>query len=102
MSEHSHHISSVKLLFTVGIALFLLTFLTTGVHYIHLPQPYSVIAALVIAFFKASLVALFFMNLYWDKKFNLMLMVTGVAFMLLLLALTMTDVAFRTPIVPSF
>lgn len=102
MSEHSHHISSVKLLFTVGISLFVLTILTTGVHYLHLPQPYSVIAALAIALVKASLVVLFFMNLYWDEKFHLILMVTGVAFMLLLLALTMTDIAFRTPIVPSF
>jgi len=100
--SHSHHISSVKLLLSVGAALFFLTALTVLVSDLHLPSPYNVIAALVIAFGKAGLVAAFFMELYWDKRFNAMLFVMSILFLALLIGLTVVDVLFRPEIIPSF
>lgn len=97
-----HHISSQKTLLTVAGLLFVLTVITVGVHYLALPHPYSIIVAMIVAVFKASLVALFFMNLYWDEKFNLMMFVASIIFLVLLVGLTMLDTMFREGIEPSF
>lgn len=92
-----HHISSNKTLLSVAGALFVLTILTVAVHYLALPYPYSIIVAMIIAVFKAALVALFFMNLYWDQRFNLMLFIASILFLALLVGLTMLDTMFRAP-----
>lgn len=97
-----HHISSDKTLLSVATALLVLTILTVTVYYIHLPAPWDIIAAMGIAIFKATLVALFFMNLYWDKRFNAMLLISGLAFFGLLVALTLLDTLFRSEIMPTF
>lgn len=97
IGEH-HHILSAKLLITVGLSLFGLTILTTAVHFLYLPQPWSLIAALVIAMVKASLVAAVFMGLWWDKKFNLMVLITSGAFVILLIAICLLDLLFRNPV----
>lgn len=97
-----HHISSDKLLLSVGGGLFVLTVLTVAVHYLHLPDPWSIITAMFVAVIKASLVALFFMNLYWDKKFNLMLFIASLVFLALLVGFTMLDTLFRVIPSPSF
>lgn len=97
-----HHISTDKILLSVAGGLFILTILTVGVHYLELPHPWSIIAALTIAFLKASLVALFFMNLYWDKKFNMMLLIASFVFLALLVGFTMMDTMFRVLPAPSF
>lgn len=95
MIGEKHHIPSAKLLFITGGSLFLLTILTTAVHFLHLPQPWSLIAALLIAIAKASLVVFIFMNIWWDKKFNFMTMITGIAFVALLIAISLFDLLFR-------
>lgn len=96
-----HHISSNKTLLSVAGALFVLTILTVAVHYLALPHPYSIVVAMVIAVFKAALVALFFMNLYWDQRFNMMLFIASLIFLGLLVGLTMLDTLFRTsPAIP--
>lgn len=97
-----HHISTSKTLLGVGAALLVLTVLTVVVHYLHLPGPWSIIAAMGVAIAKATLVALFFMNLYWDKRFNLMLLLTSVVFFILLVGLTLLDTLYRAEVVPSF
>lgn len=97
-----HHISTDKTLLSVAGALFVLTVLTVVVHYLTLPHPWSIIAALVIAVMKASLVALFFMNLYWDTKFNSMLFLASLLFLGLLVGLSMLDTLFRIPTTPGF
>lgn len=97
-----HHISSDKLLLSVAGALFVLTLLTVGLYYMPIPQPWSIILAIIVAVFKASLVALFFMNLYWDSKFNLMLFLTSVVFLILLIGFTLLDTLFRNIPSPSF
>jgi cytochrome c oxidase subunit 4 len=97
-----HHISTDKTLLGVFGALLLLTVLTVGVHYIHIPGPWSIIVAMGIAIFKATLVALFFMHLYWDERFNSMLLIASLAFFALLVGFTLLDTLFRPEIVPSF
>lgn len=102
MSASSHHISTDKTLLGVAGALFVLTLLTAGVHYLELPQPWSIIAAMAIALLKGSLVALFFMGLFWDKRFNTMLLVASLAFFGLLVGYTLLDFLFRPIITPGF
>lgn len=97
-----HHISTDKILLGVAGALFILTLVTVGIHYLALPHPWSIIVALAVAVFKAGLVALFFMNLYWDTKFNLMLLIASFVFLALLVGLTMLDTMFRILPAPSF
>ncbi len=97
-----HHSSSYKLLLSVAGALLALTVLTVVVHYMYIPEPYSIIIAVVIAVFKAALVALFFMNLYWDSRFNTMLFITAFVFLTLLVGITLLDVLSRDVPVPSF
>ena len=99
---HEHHISSDKLLLGVGGGLLILTIATVAVHYLALPHPFSIIVAMLVAVVKASLVAMFFMNLYWDERFNLMTFIFSLIFLGLLVGLTMMDTLFRVIPVPSF
>lgn len=97
MIGKEHHISSTKFLLTIFGSLVLLTLLTTGMHYIHIPSPWNLVVAMVIGVVKASLVAFFFMNLWWDEKFNLMVFITSVGFLILMGAITLLDILFRHP-----
>lgn len=97
-----HHISSAKFLWGIAIALFFLTFVTVAVTWIEIPDPWNVIVAIGIAIVKALLVLLFFMNLYWDSKFNSLLFVFSIIFFLLLIGITLLDTLFRIDPVPSF
>ena len=101
MSEQ-HHITPVKTLITVGVALAILTVITVGVGFMQLPPPYNVIFSIGIAVVKASLVAMFFMNLYWDKKFNALVLVISIIFLSALVGITMLDTMFRHAIIPTF
>ncbi len=97
-----HHISTDKTLLGVAFALLILTIATVGVHYLHLPNPWSIIVAMAVAIMKGSLVAVFFMNLYWDTKFNSMLLLAAFLFFGLLVGLTLLDTLFRPEVIPSF
>jgi cytochrome c oxidase subunit 4 len=48
------------------------------------------------------LVLLFFMNLYWDSKFNSLLFVFSIIFFLLLIGITLLDTMYRVDPIPSF
>jgi cytochrome c oxidase subunit 4 len=97
-----HHISSAKFLWGVGTALFILTFITVAVTWINIPEPWNVVLAIFIAVVKATIVALFFMNLWWDSKFNIMLLVTSIIFFLLMIGITLLDTLYRSDPIPSF
>lgn len=97
-----HHISTNKTLLSVAGALFFLTILTVGVFYIHIPEPWNIIVAMGIAIFKATLVALFFMNLWWDERFNSMILIFSFLFFGLLVGLTLIDTLFRSEVLPGF
>lgn len=74
-----------KTYITVFIALAVLTILTVGVSYFHLPPVLAILVALLIAAFKGSLVAGFFMHLFHERKMIYWLLVLTVVFFLVLL-----------------
>ena len=59
---------SVKTYFVIFGALMVLTIITVGVSYVHLPVVAAVTVALIVATIKGSLVALYFMHLLHERK----------------------------------
>lgn len=103
MSEQHHHIVPFKTILTIGAILVFLTILTVFIGYLHLPNPYNVIFGIGIAVVKASLVVMFFMNLYWERrKFNIMVFLAGIVFLSVFTGLTLLDTLHRAHIVPGF
>lgn len=97
-SDHGFaHEVSVQLLAAVLGALVVLTVITVAVTRIDLGGQWNLVVALVIATVKATLVVAFFMHLLWDKKFNLLVLMSGLAFVLLFLGGTLTDRAEYQP-----
>jgi cytochrome c oxidase subunit IV len=75
----------VRIYVTVFVALMALTIITVTVSRFHLPTPYAVTVALLVATVKGSLVACYFMHLLSEKKLILaVLMLTAVFFVALL------------------
>jgi cytochrome c oxidase subunit IV len=97
-----HHISSAKFLWGVAITLFILTFITVAVTWIQIPEPWNVVVAIAIAVVKALVVMAFFMNLYWETRFNILVIVMGFAFFVLMVGLTLLDTLYRVDPVPAF
>jgi cytochrome c oxidase subunit 4 len=60
--------SHVKTYYMVFGALMVLTVVTVGVSYLHLPVGLAILVALIVAIIKGSLVALFFMHLSHERK----------------------------------
>ncbi|MCA8914297.1 MAG: cytochrome C oxidase subunit IV family protein [Planctomycetes bacterium] len=73
------HVSSWKSLVKVLSALIFLTVLTVAVAQLDLGR-LNVVGALGIACVKASIVALWFMHLRYDKRFNFWIFISSVAF----------------------
>ena|SRR5579872_1635392 len=90
----SEHIVTKKQYSYVFGALLLLTLVTTVVGLMDL-GPLNVVVALGIAVIKAMLVVLFFMHIYWSTNLNRLAAVSGLAWLGLLLWLTLTDFATR-------
>jgi cytochrome c oxidase subunit 4 len=85
------HTTPVSLLFGILAALLVLTVATVAVTSIDLGAQGNLIVAMIIATVKAGLVVTFFMHLLWDKKFNLILFLTSVLFLILFLSMSTTD-----------
>lgn len=92
--QNHHHIMPNKVALTVGGALLGLTAVTVWVAGIDLGK-INFLVAMIVATIKASLVALFFMNLKYDKKENAVMFVTSFLFLAIFISLTVTDVFFR-------
>lgn len=98
MSDSSHdnehkgvgHIVPVRILITTGTALLILTALTVWSAGLDFGN-YNIVIALVIAFFKGSLVVLFFMHLRYDRPFNGIIFITAMAFVVLFISLALLD-----------
>lgn len=105
MSEHNHehHVASAGQLWAIGTALLILTIITVVLaKFVAIPPPFDVVTAMAVALVKAFLVSAFFMNLYWDVKFNAMLIIMAVSFFILMVGITLLDTMFRVDVVPSF
>jgi cytochrome c oxidase subunit 4 len=72
MDAHAHSVDdikkSVKTYMMIFGALMVLTIITVGVSYVHLPVAAAVTVALIVATIKGSLVALYFMHLLHERK----------------------------------
>ena len=76
---------SVKTYMAVFGALMVLTIITVGVSYVHLPIAAAVTVALIVATIKGSLVAMYFMHLLHERKvIYWVLMLTVVFFVFLM------------------
>ena|SRR5947208_17057907 len=91
MTEHI--VTKKQYAYVFGILL-VLTVATTAIGMIDLGR-LNVVAALVIATIKAMLVVLFFMHIYWSNRLNKLAITSGVAWLALLLWLTLADFATR-------
>ena len=87
MSAHSHEEvqKQVRTYIRVFVALGILTVLTVGVSYLHMPLALAIAVALFIAAVKSSLVAAFFMHLASEKKIIYAILVLAFCFFLVLL-----------------
>ena len=77
----------VRIYITVFVALMVLTIVTVAVSRYHLPVPYAVTVALVVATIKGSLVACYFMHLISEKKLIYAVLALTVVFFIALVSL---------------
>jgi cytochrome c oxidase subunit 4 len=85
------HTMPIWMLVAVLAALMFLTVLTVSVTNYDLGSEGNLIVGMVIATVKAGLVVTFFMHLFWDKKFHLILFLVAVLFVILFLSMSITD-----------
>jgi len=90
----SEPLTSVRTFVAIWITLLAFTGITVAVAYLNLGD-WSVAVALIIAVIKASLVALFFMEIRFSAKMTQIVLIGGLAWLLILLLLSMTDYASR-------
>ncbi len=100
-AAHAHEEHGGPKLYTgILIALLILTGITVGAAYIDLGSG-NVVVALIIATIKASLVALFFMHLRWEKPVNSIIAVAGFLFLGIFLMFCMIDQESRNYYLPQ-
>jgi cytochrome c oxidase subunit 4 len=90
----TEHIDSVKTYVLVFLALIAATLITTAVAFVDLGD-FSVVVALAIATFKMLLVALFFMHVRHSTRLTKLVLLGGMLWLLILVALTMSDMLTR-------
>lgn len=89
-APHGHHVTSVATYIKVWGALMVLTVLTVAVTYVDL-GPLNMVLAMGIATIKAALVALIFMHLWHDERFNLVVLGGSLLFVAIFMAFTLID-----------
>jgi cytochrome c oxidase subunit 4 len=101
-TEHGIHISSVRLLVIVLIALLFGTWATVSVTYVDLGF-LNIWIGLAIATSKAVLVGLYYMHLRWDKPFNTFVFLTAFVFLGIFVGIAMMDTGqYQETIIPDF
>jgi cytochrome c oxidase subunit 4 len=90
----AEHILPKRTYYAIFAILMFCTYLTWQVAYFDL-GPFNTIAALAIAVFKATLVVLFFMHVRYSTRLTWAVVVGGVFWLCILLALTMSDYLSR-------
>jgi cytochrome c oxidase subunit 4 len=90
----SEHIVSPKTYVAVFLSLLFFTGLTYSIALIDL-GPFNPLVAIVIAMIKSMLVILFFMHVKYSPKMTKVAIISGLFFLLILLALSMTDYISR-------
>jgi len=96
------HVMPVPILFGVLAVLLVLTFLTVAVTWFDFGSM-NLWIALGIALIKASLVALFFMHLKYDKPFNAIVLIASLAFVVLFVGLALMDTGqYQPEMIPGY
>jgi caa(3)-type oxidase subunit IV len=98
-APHKPHVLPLRTYFFVWIGLLILTFITVRVSYFNFGT-WNLIVAMGIATVKASLVALFFMHLKYDEKFNGVIFLGSLAFLGIFFVLTLADTLHRGAVDP--
>ena len=93
-AHHGHHIIPFKTLAGIFGALVVLTVVTVLAAQVDL-GPANVPLALAIALSKATLVAMFFMALKYDRPINTLVLSMGIIFVVVFLVFTWFDTGFR-------
>jgi len=101
-----NHPASIKLLLVVFGSLITLTVLTvvTSDFWPHsnLPPDLAFPVAMIIATVKAFLVCAFFMHMWWDKKFNIIVFLSSTLFAVLFIGLTLLDTGHYQNAIDNF
>ena len=95
------HIVPVPILLGVFGALIVLTVLTVAVTYVDLGM-WNLWIAMGIATVKASLVALFFMHLFYDRSFATIVFLAAIVFVGLFIGVVLLDALEYSPDIHSF
>ena len=105
MSHDEHHgmghVVPLRIMLAVGAALLFLTWVTVAIEKFDLGE-LNIFAALAVAVVKGTLVALYFMHLRWDRPFNLIVFIGGLAFVGLFIGFALLDTAeYQHQIIPG-
>jgi cytochrome c oxidase subunit IV len=90
----SEHVVPVKIYLAVFVTLLVMTAATTAISSVDL-GPWNTVVALGIAFFKATLVVLFFMHAKYSPRLTQMVILAGLLWLALLLLITFSDFVSR-------
>ena len=105
MSEHTNngvHVSSVRLLLVVWVALMIGTWLTVSATYVDLGS-LNIWIGLAIATAKAVLVALYYMHLRWDRPFNGFIFLAAFVFLGIFVGIALMDTfEYQDTLIPGF
>ena len=93
----AHHVDSLGLYLGVFSVLIFLTVVTVAASYVNFGRANTVIAV-IIATVKALFVAVFFMHLRHDRRFNALVFVSGLFFLSFLFLFTLTDITTRNDV----
>jgi len=85
-----HHVVPKRVYFLVFITLIIMTWVTAFVSTVDLGR-WNIFVALAIAIFKASIVVLFFMHVWYSTRLTKMIVMGSIFWLVLLLFLTMVD-----------
>ncbi len=98
-AHSENHVTGSGTYVAVWVALIILTIITVVASYVHFGT-FNLVIALGIASLKASLVALYFMHLKFEEKITWVFFLYPLALLAILISLSMSDVFFRTPVLP--
>jgi cytochrome c oxidase subunit IV len=95
--EIAHHVDPLWLYLAIFGALIALTVITVGASYVDFGRANTVIAVLI-ATTKALFVAIYFMHLRHDRRFNALVFVSGLFFLSFLFLFTLADTSTRNDV----
>ena len=98
--EHGHglaHVAPVKILLGTWGILMVLTVVTVLATKVDLGSSMNLVVAMVIATVKATLVAMYFMHLRYDRPFHTIMVIAGLLLALLFVGLAVLDTGEYKP-----